>query len=298
MKIAFIIGCHNKIDDLMLYLDTLKYCPFPHETIIIHTMDYDEKYMEVIRKYHHKRIEGYGHHIGPLLCAIEGLREAHKLECQYSIYNNSDDITHNFEWIKSNFDLMESQNYLIGAYNWMSVGVYHDITLNQLYLNVPQFYETSYDAENYFLHSPKQVLCEFKMTRWVKRTCKNLEKEFYRLPDREQLPGIGWEAKDIVKAFERLNRKIPLGFWEKLDKNNRFFNEKWQMIGSHDNYSRLVYWKRIRNQVPYAENLEKEYHFSRFLIAAKNNEKWNINCLPEVYIPASNKTIIYRRKIL
>jgi len=88
MKIGIILACHNKIDDLLAHLDIFKYCPFPHEIIIITTMDYNEKHTNEIKKYHHKRIKGYGHYIGPLLCAVEGVRVAHELGCDYAVYRN------------------------------------------------------------------------------------------------------------------------------------------------------------------------------------------------------------------
>ena len=300
-KVGFIISVFNKIDDLAAHLEILKYCPFEHEVIVVYMMDLPVEYQKIVNKFHSVRIDGMGHYIGPLLSAVAGVRKANELGLKYAVYRNSDDWLFNYDWERKNFEVMEEKKYLIGGYNWMNVGVYHDITLNQVYFDVPAFYETADDAEEYFKRSKKGFLCEFKMPRWVKKTCKDIEKEFYRLPGREQFPGIGWESCDIVNAWRSQGRSVPLGFWEQLDKNNRYFNEEWQLIGSHDNISRLNYWRRIRTSVPYYKELEKEYHFARFLSAARTNGKWNLDIKPttQTNIPdnSNKKKIIFKRKI-
>jgi len=180
---------------------------------------------------------------------------------------------------------MQERGCLCAGYNWLNVGAYHDITMNQLYFHVPSFYATADDAEDYFKRSMPGYLCEYKMPRWVKKTCTSLEKQFYRLPGREQEPGIGWERKDIPNAFISKGMRPPVGYWEKLEKNNRFFNEEWQMIGCHDVASRLLYWRKIRSNVPYAKQIEREYHFSRFVDAARNRKPWNLPGKPDAEKP-------------
>lgn len=297
MKIGFILACHNRVDDLLLHLETFKYCPFNHEIIIIHTMDYDEIYMKEIKKYHHVRIEGYGHYIGPLLCATAGVRKAAELGLDYCVFRNADDILYNFSFEQDNFNKM-SEGYLCGGYNWLNVGTYYDITLNQVYFDVSAFGQTVDDAEAYFKRSPPGYLCEYKLPRWVKRTCPNIEKQFYRLPNREQEPGIGWERKDIPNAFAAKKIKMPLGFWEKLENNNRFFNLKWQLIGSHDVGARLNYWRKIRKLVSYGKQIEKEHHFCKFLDCARSGKPWNLSSEADSPKPISDKQPkIFSRKI-
>lgn len=300
-KVAFIISVYNKIDDLAAHLDILKYCPFEHEVIIVYMMDLPKEYQEMVDQYHAVKINGMGHYIGPLLSAVAGVRKAHELGIKYAVYRNSDDWLFNYDWEQKNFEVMEKEKHLVGGYNWMNVGVYHDITLNQVYFDVPAFEATADDAERYFKRSQKGFLCEFKMARWVKKTCKNMEKDFYRLSGREQYPGIGWESKDIVNAWQASGKMMPLGFWEILDKNNRYFNQEWQLIGCHDNTSRLNYWRRIKKDVSYAAKLEKEHHFSRFLSAARTNKKWNVEGKTQSPanspIPTDKKPAIFKRKI-
>ena len=298
MKLGKIIGCHNKIDDLMLYLEALKYCHYQHEIIIITSMDYDEIYTKEIKRHHHRRIETPGHYIGPLLCLIAGVKEAARLGCDYILYTNADDIVYNFKWEINNFNILEKGGYLCGGYNWLNVGTYHDITLNQLYMHVPSFMKTVDDAEAYFRRSPENFLCEYKMARWIKRTCRNLSHEFYRLPGREQEPGVGWERKDIIRAFMVKGISIPQGFWDRLENNNRFFNSEWQLIGSHDIISRLNYWRKIRAKVPYGRDIEKEPNFSRFVECVKANRLWNLPVQPSFSVKKpTQKTKLYLRKI-
>jgi hypothetical protein len=278
MKIVKVISCHNRVDDLLLNLETYKYWPFDLPIIIVHTMDYSDYHIGEIKKHtnHLVRIEGYGHYIGPLLCAVAGVRKANELGFDYLEFSNADDIVYNYNFEKNNFNLMEEKGYLCAGYSWMGVNSDKDITLNQLYMNVKAFSETVDDAESYFLRSGRGFICEYKMSRWVKRTLKNLNTQFYRLPDREQIPGIGWEEKDLPGAFEAFGIKIPDNYWEALEENNRFFNRKWQLIGSHDNESRLSYWRKIRSEIPYSHKIEKDYHFSRWIEATREKKPWNL----------------------
>jgi hypothetical protein len=301
MKAGFIIACHNKIDDLMAHLEIFKYCPLEHEVIVVHTMDYADNYMQEIKKHHHQRIDGMGHYIGPLLCAVAGVRKAHELGLDYAVYRNADDWLFNYKFEEDNFKKMKSKGYLCAGYNWLNVGVFHDITLNQVYFDVKAFEKTADDAESYFKRSQPGFLCEYKMSRWVRRTLPtNIERYFYRLPGREQEPGIGHERRDLWNAFKAKGMQIPLGFWERLENNNRFFNLDWQMIGSHDVGSRLSYWRKIRSLVSYGKSIEKETHFARFIEAARNNDPWNVKVKslpPPPVAPPTKQPKLIRRKI-
>lgn len=284
MKKGFILACYNRVDDLMTHLDLFKFCPFDHQVIVAGTMDWPTKYYEDLKPYHFIRIDGHGHAIGPLLSCIEGVRKAKQIGLDVVCYRNADDWLFNYKFEEENFQKMK-EGYICGGYNWLNAGAYHDITLNQVYLHVNQFMATSSDAEQYFLRSPKDFLCEFKMARWIKRTCSDISKQFYRLPGREQEPGIGYMREDIPGAFQGKGMSIPEGFWEQLEKNNRFYNEKWQLLGHHDNPSRLLCWRRIRHFVPYAKTLEKEKHFARWLRACREKLPWNLDPPEELPSP-------------
>jgi hypothetical protein len=301
MKIGKIIACHNKIDDLMVYLDIIRYHLCPLEIIIVHSMDYEEKYMEELSKYNLVRIKSYGHWLGPLLACTAGVKRAYEMGLDWVVYDNADDHLFNHKWELKNFQLLKDSQYLCGGYNWLSVGVYHDVTLNQLYLHVPSFYKTIDDAEAYFMRSSPLYLCEYKIPRWLKKTCTNIEKQFYRIPGREQEPGVGHERKDIYGAFQAKGIKhAPIGFWERLENNNRFFNFEWQMIGSHDVESRLVYWRKIRNLVPYGKQIEKDKHFSRFMEAARKGLPWNLppgKPEPTAELPRKKPKLVSRKII-
>lgn len=283
----------------MGHLEMFKYYPFKHEIIIIHTMDLPPEYHKEVYQYNAQQIDGYGHYIGPLLSAVAGVQKAHELGLDYAVYRNADDWLFNYDFEWENFEKMRSEGYLCGGYNWLNVGTYYDITLNQVYFNVPAFNTTAEDAKAYFIRSPQGYLCEYKLPRWVKRTCKDMDKQFYRLPGREQEPGIGWERKDIYKAFAAKKLKIPVGFWERLENNNRFFNFKWQMIGSHDVGARLNYWRKIRNHVTYGKQIEKDHHFARFMDCARTGKSWNLETKPDRPRPiqSDKKPKIFNRKI-
>jgi hypothetical protein len=165
---------------------------------------------------------------------------------------------------------------LAAGYNWFSVGSFRDITMNENIIHVPTFMKTVKWAEEYFLKSDQSYNCEYKMAAWVKKSLSDVEKEFFRLPDREQEPGIGWEIRDIPYVYGRNGESVPMEVLNRLEGNQRFFNRKWQMIGSHDNKDRLAFWLQIRRSVSYTDFLEKEEHFGRWLEAARRGLPWNI----------------------
>lgn len=281
MKVGFIISVYNKIDDLVAHLEMFKYYPFKHEVIVVYMHDLPPSYKEEVDKYHAFQINGYGHYIGPLLSAVAGVKKAAELGLDYVVYRNADDWLFNYDWEWDNFNKLKDNDYWCAGYNWLNVGVDYDITLNQVYFKVSEFIKTADDAEAYFKRSPKGYLCEYKLPRWVKRTCTDMGKQFYRLPGREQEPGIGWERKDLYNAFVGKGVHVPVGFWERLEENNRFFNRKWQLIGSHDVGARLNYWRKIRSEVAYGRQIEKDKHFARFMEAARTGKPWNLPEKPE-----------------
>lgn len=272
MRVGRVIACHNKVDDLLVSLEISKYLQFDHVNIIVHTMDYPDHYMQELKDNHLVRINGQTHYIATLLCAVAGVRKCHELGLDYCVYNNADDWLFNSSFEENNFKRMEENNYLCSGYSWLNVESYDDITLNQLYLHVPSFYSTSDDAEKYFKNVKPNLVSEYKLPYWVKKTCKDLRKEFYRLPGREQIPGVGYHANTLSYVFKLLNKEPPKDLWEKLNDNNRFFNRKWQLIGSHNNTQKRAYYDSIKEDISYHHDLETQKHFSRWL----KGGTWNL----------------------
>lgn len=297
-KFGFLLSVHNRIDDLMCHLEILNYCPFPKEIIIVWSGEYKESYMKVIRDYHNVKVQSYGHYIGPLLATVAGIKKANELGLDLIVYRNADDWLFNYNFEKSNIKKIEDGKYVCAGYNWLNYGVDFDLTMNQLYLDVGKFYDTCEEANEYFIRSPKGFICEYKMPKWVKSTC-DMRTEFMRLSGREQFPGIGIELQDIQKLMRQGKLSLPKNYWELWDRNNRYFNEDWQLIGCHDNDCRIGYWERIRNQIPYSQSLEKEKWFSKFLDAAYGKLDWNIPDKSEPVIPAKKEPAgkAYKRKI-
>lgn len=276
MKVGFILSCYNRVDDLMAHLDIFKYCPFPHEIIITYLKhDIGQEYLDEINKYPNMKVDGVKFSLGPLISFIEGIRGAGDLGIDYVCYRNADDWLFNWDFEKHNFEQME-KGYLCAGYNWFSVGTYNEFAMNQFYAHVPTFLPGLDIAKKVFLGSANHVLCEHKMPKWLLKAIGSWDK-LYRLPDREQLPGIGHDLGALTYIYQRiLRQEVPQSILDANAVNNRFFNEKWQLIGSHNNTQRLGYWRRIREQVPYFEELEKEKHFSRWLHYAREGLTWNL----------------------
>lgn len=277
MKIGFILTTYDRIDDLLAHLDILKYYDYPHEIIPVWmNKDSPDYFKEEISKYQHSHYyDGIKFGIGPLLGLISGLRKAHEIGLDYVVYRNGDDWLFNHEFVKTNFNIM-SNGMDVAAYNWLSVGTYSEFAMNELYINVSKFIPSIDAAESYFKNSTDKLLCESKIGKWIKQVLNRNYKTFYRLPDREMFPGIGYEVESIPLLFEQMKTNLASNWKDMYVDNQRFFNRKWQMIGSHSNYERIKFYRDIRKDIPYVKELEKEIHFNRWLTTTLNGQNWNI----------------------
>lgn len=302
MKIGFIISCHNKVDDLMVHLEILKYYPFDKEIIICHSMDYEDKYMNEISKYHHKKIESNNFHVGTLLCLLEGMKLAKTLKLDYIVYNNCDDWCFNYKFVQDNFSIMS--DYKAGGYNWFSVNTYDDFAMNHLYLHVPSFnnldkvdFLNSRFAKEFkqkFMSPSGEILCEFKLSKWIMDNIE--ENEFYRIPNRERNPGIGHDRSALAYIYNKmLNMPIPESILFGYNDNNRWFNLEWQMICSHSNITRYGMWQYIKPNVSFAKKIEKDRYFKKWLKVSSTGGDWNI----KIKQPPKKefKKLISRRKV-
>lgn len=274
MKCGIILSCYDRVDDLLAHLDILKFNPHGPKIMVAY-MHHDEPPampdgVELIR------LPSPGFTSGPLLSITRGVMRAADLGLDYLTFRNADDWMFNHDMAQEWISHLDRTGLVAAGYNWFTVGTMNDITMNENILKVDAFAPSAATAERYFLRSDQAYNCEYKMAWWVRRVTKSDHGDgFFRLPDREAVPGIGWEAADVPKAYEKFGTNVPVEVWGRLEYNNRFFNRKWQMIGSHDNQSRLFHWRQIRSAVPYAEELEKCHHFGRWLDAATNNLTWN-----------------------
>lgn len=284
--IAFILGCYNKIDDLLCHIDIIKHYPFDYKIIVIY-MGGIPDHLEKLKHVNVVNVSSHGFLSGPLLCLTNGIKEAFRLGCDYLCYRNADDWLFNYHFVKNNFDQLRNGVLCMG-YNWFSVNSFMDFALNEIYLHVETFHDIVNEMEYDFLYG-KKLLCEFKIAKWFQK----FRKGFYRLPERERFPGIG-HVENIDEIFVAKNIIKPNNFLDIAKTNNRFFNKKWQLIGSHNNLERLFYWQSIQNDVEYASDLVKCTSFIRWFDAATLDKSWNFH-IPQ--IPLVKEKII-KKKIL
>lgn len=277
MRIGFILTAYDRIDDLLAHIDILKF--FPHEHTIIPVWmkkDVPDYFLEEICKHEHAHYaDGVTFRIGPLLGLISGLRRAKEVGLDYVVYRNGDDWLFNHQFCLDNFNVLASGKK-IAAYNWLTADTTFEFALNEMYLDVNAFMETADEAEKYFRSSNYKFLCELKMARWVKRTLNHDFGQFYRLPGREQWPGIGYEVETLPEVLKAVKQEITEDFWAGWKDNQRFFNRQWQLIGSHDNNQRYDYYRKIRNDISYRFVLETTPQFSRWLSCVRERGTWNL----------------------
>ncbi len=243
-KIGFILTTYSRIDDLLVHLEILKYFPIPYEVIPIWmNQDVPDYFLSEMKKYPHAHYcNGINFSLGALLGLVDGLKKAKEIGLDYVIYRNSDDWIFNHNFVLENIKNTKD----ISAYNWFGQNTNKEFALNEMCLNVDLFAKSIDWAEDYFLNSNDNLLCEFKIAKWIRKVTKDI----YHLPDREHPKGIG-----MVK---------------KCEENNRFFNKKWKLLGFHDNLERLNCYKTL--DFAYRKELEQENHFKRWLLGGK----WNL----------------------
>lgn len=274
-KYGFVLSVYDRVDDLDAHLDILKFYPEKAEVIVVYSKkDVPEEYIKKWDKHHLVYCDGINFQIGPLMSLCAGLKKAHKLGLDYIIYRNADDWVLNHFFVMANMAAMYDNNFEIAGYNWLSVNNMTDFALNELILHVPTFAKKVDSMEYYFANSSPYYLCEMKMARWVK-LCLSANNKFYRLPEREQFPGVGYEI-ETLPAFAAYGITLTEDILKRFEKNHRFFNEKWQLIGCHDNQERGFYYNLVREKIQYVNDLEKEENFSRWVDAWTNKKEWNL----------------------
>lgn len=272
-KLGVIVSCYDKIDDTLAQLDILSFDPYKRPVIVSY-MGYEEPPKE-FSNYHLVHFPSPGFTSGPLMSLVHSLRKAHELGLDYVLYRNGDDWFFNHELTEQWFRNVVANDYLCAGYNWFGANNYHDITMNELIISVPHFMETADRAVEYFFSSDQRFTCEYKMAWWVNATLTDMDKQFWRLPDREQEHGVGRLISDVPTMYRAKNKEVPEKIWTELNDNNRFFCRKWQMIGSHLNLARFIYWTMLRDEIPYRAEIENKPHFNRWLRSIAEKKVWN-----------------------
>lgn len=269
MDTAILVSVYNKIDDLMAQLDILSFQKHPIMVVAMHPQTPPLPHTTV-------RMESQGFYTGPLLSLCAGIRKAKEMDIKYLCYRNADDWLFRHDLADDIFSKMQTEGYKCCAYNWFRKDYFEEFSMNEFFVDVDAFYSTVDKAEEFFKGSSRALLCEWKIPRWIKASIGDWSK-FYRVPGRETELGVGHDAGAINYIYNNFKKApIPDSVWDIYETNNRFFNKDWQLIGSHNNRERYDYWLKIRNDVPYAEELEKKEHFARWLKVVQEDGEWNL----------------------
>jgi len=271
---GIVLSCYDKVDDLLAHLDILKFNRRKPKIMVAYL--HPDKPPRLPKNVDLLRITSPGFTAGTLVSLTVAMRHAANLGLDYLVYRNADDWLFNHDLANGWIDHMEATGKLAAGYNWFGIGGFDEFSMNENIFSVRHFVPSALAAEKRFLAISRFTGCEHNLPWWIKHVLTNLEEQFFRLPDREQEPGIGWEMAQIQMAWEQKFREtMPQEHWKLLEDNQRFFNKKWQMIGSHDNTSRKHFYDRIRSDIAYADKLEKCRHFGRWLRAAEAGLSWN-----------------------
>lgn len=272
-KLGIVVSCYDKIDDTLAQLDILSFNSY-NRPIIVSYMGYEEPPAEFCN-YNLVSFPSPGFTSGPLMSLVHAVRKASDMGLDYIVYRNGDDWFFKHELTEEWFHHIVKNNYLCAGYNWFGSNNYYDITMNELFISVPHFLETANRAVKYFFSSDQRFTCEYKMAWWVRESLQNMDTQFWRLPDREQTHGVGRLISDVPTMYKSKGKEITPEIWKSLNDNNRFFCRKWQMIGSHYNIARFVYWTMLKDEIPYRKELEKKQHFNRWLRSIAEKKQWN-----------------------
>jgi predicted O-methyltransferase YrrM len=231
-KLAVVLGTYDRIIDLLVHTEIISFYKNV-DSIVVNAGPTDLPVKSI-------KIPSPGFVLGPILSLLEGLREAHKLGYDYICYRNGDDWIFNRDLVEYNFGLMAQEGVEFQAYNWFNNNNMDEFALNEVYLDVKKFYPHLEEGRNLFLrHSGN---CENRFAWWV----RHVNPKFRRLTGREQGGGIGYSMTNHGD-------------------NNRWFNRSWQLISEHDGRRRHQDYYGIRNDIPYAQELEQKPFMKQWL---------------------------------
>lgn len=265
-KTAIGIGVHERIDDMDAHLDIMSFAPELTRITVCSNPQTPKSHIErwALRSTL-VEIAPSGFQIGPLIALAAALETADSLGCDYLVYRNADDWMFNHQMVFDRIKIMRDMGFLFAGYNWLTYQGHYEFAINEITVHVPSFMACRERMISYFKRSSSHLLCEFKMARWAAIAVPR--DKILRLADREQEYGVGNELELLAKT----SKKIP----DNARYNNRFFNRQWQMLGHHDQESRLKAYDSIKEEIPYRHELETMPEFRRWLLAARRNLPWN-----------------------
>lgn len=300
LPVGIILSTHSRTGDALAHLDVISCYRFEVEVIPVYMRkDSPEKFLRVMEERNAIYLECSRFTLGPLLSLCRGIKRAKEMGLRYVLYRNSDDILFNDMFVAEMYAVMEKNNYLFAGYNWLTFKNYSEFSLNECWCNVDSFYPHLDAVEQYFRQESNSVVCELKLPKLVNLATKFDNSRIYKMPDREQEFGVGYEDETLQLGKGIL---VERGFdWDRLmrerEDNTRFFNRKWQMIGSHDNEERHRYYRQIRGDIPYRDELESRENFSHWL---SKPDFWNMPIVGRTVLPVVQAPVkkLMRKKLL
>lgn len=287
-KITLCLAVHDRVDDLDAHLAILDFSPEWRKIIICSNQNLPDNYKKKWeKKYELYFIKETSFQIGPLMAFTEGIRRS--LDSQYMIYRNADDWLFNHKTVSNRLKLMISNDLDFAGYNWLTSDSWLEYAMNELTIKVDCIKEHVNRMENSFLNSSLDLLCEFKIARWINLCTK--ENKRLKLKERERDPAVGYELEILLEKAKAGIIKLPENWQFEWGNNNRYFHRQWQMIGSHDQNQRFELYKFIKPEISYCKELEENVDFKRWIAISEKKLPWNMKS-PSKYIvkrkPAKN----------
>jgi hypothetical protein len=162
----------------------------------------------------------------------------------YLCYRNCDDWLFNHDQVTYNLSFLKATPNKIAGYNWFKQGVHDNLALNELYMQVNVLDKVNFPAWADDIRARVHSQCESAVADRVFGLIPR--DQFFRLWEREDGRGVGNTTN------------IP-------GPNNRYFNERWQLLGHHNQIDKRRAYKGIRSRIPYHEELEKMENFKKWL---------------------------------
>jgi hypothetical protein len=186
--LTFIIGTHDKREEVRCYREILSFYPPPYEVIVVHSAEMNPgipelpEVREVPRVIDNRSDPDPGKGLGPTLNWLCGLKHC---RTKYSVYRNSDDWVFNHDHVKEIVMQMEREGKKVAGYNWFGHDHWNNITLNELYVRTDILRGIDFDEWKRWLGNRiGQVLCEYAVAEKLKEVA-HPTKDFLHLPGRE-----------------------------------------------------------------------------------------------------------------
>jgi hypothetical protein len=249
---CFVIGCHDKVEELLCHLEILTFYPEPYDVIVVYSGTSPLPNVDILKNVLVVPSENSPRPpLGAALAFWKGVFTVRRPPLpyiqhtfRYMCYRNCDDWIFNHEHVLETLDILKNHDKKLAGYNWFDVNKFTDLALNELYLKMIIVEGQRLEEwETYFKQKINRK-CEMAVAEKLFELVK--PEEFYRLVERESEYGIG--------NFDR------------TPNNTRYWHEKWLLLGHHDQIGkREMYKKMVRNRISYHDKLEQKENFKKWV---------------------------------